>query len=63
MERAWTIKDLLVLLIVVALGARFIDGGDDVVWLAVVILDRLGSFWPITATVTMVIAASLWRSL
>ena len=30
-ERAWAIKDLPVLLIVVALGPRFIDGGDDFV--------------------------------
>ena len=37
-ERARAIEDLLVLLIVVALGLRFIDGGDDVVWLATTIL-------------------------
>ena len=43
-ERAWAIEDLLVLLIVVTLGARFINGGDDVVWPAVAILTRLGSF-------------------
>ena len=30
-ERAWAIKDLLVLLIIVALGARFINRGDDMV--------------------------------
>ena len=30
-ERAWAIEDFLVLLVVVALGARFINGGDDVV--------------------------------
>ena len=30
-ERAWALKDLLILLVVVALGARFINGGDDVV--------------------------------
>ena len=55
-ERARAIEDLLVLLIVVALGVRFIDGSDDVVWPAAVILTRLGSFWPITAAVTMVTA-------
>ena len=44
------------MLIVVALGARFINGGDDVVWLVVAILTRLGSFWPIMAAVTMVTA-------
>ena len=42
--------------IVVALGARFVNGGDDVVWLMAVILTRFGSFWPITATVLMVTA-------
>ena len=31
-EGARAIEDLLVLLVVVALGARFINGGDDVVW-------------------------------
>ena len=30
-EKARDIEDLLVLLVVVALGARFINGGDDVV--------------------------------
>ena len=30
-ERAWAFEDLLILLIVVALGATFINGGDDVV--------------------------------
>ena len=53
-ERARAVKDLLVLLIVVALGMRFINGGDNVVWPATVILTRLGSFWPITAAVMMV---------
>ena len=55
-ERAQAVEDLLVLLVVVALGARFIDGGDTVVWLTVVILARLGSFWLITAAVMMVTA-------
>ena len=31
MERARAVEDLLVLLVVVALGARFINNGDDVV--------------------------------
>jgi len=31
MERAGAIEDLLVLLVIVVLGARFIDGSDDVV--------------------------------
>ena len=31
MEGARAVEDLFVLLVVVALGARFIDGGDDVV--------------------------------
>ena len=55
-ERAWAIEDLLVLLVVVTLGARFINGGDDVVWSAAAILTRFGSFWPITTTVPMVTA-------
>ena len=37
-ERARTLKDLLVLLIIVVLGTRFINGGDNVVLLAAVIL-------------------------
>ena len=37
-ERAQAIEDLLVLLVVVALGARFINGGDDVVWSVATIL-------------------------
>ena len=37
-ERARAVEDLLVLLVIVALGTRFINGGDNVVWLAVVIL-------------------------
>ena len=55
-KRAWAIKDLLVLLVVVALGARLIHGGDDVVGPATTILARLGSFCSITAAVMMVIA-------
>ena len=43
-ERARAFKDLLVLLVVVVLGARFINGGDDVVWSAAVILTRFGPF-------------------
>ena len=61
-ERARTVKDLLVLLVVVVLGARFIDGSDDVVWPAAVILTRLGSFWPVTAAVpveTTVVVATV----
>ena len=53
-KRARVVEDLLVLLIIVALGPRFIDGSDDVVWPAAVILTRLGSFWPITVAVMMV---------
>ena len=55
-ERARTIEDLLVLLVVVALGMRLINGGDDVVWPTAVIMTRLGSFWPITIAVPMVTA-------
>ena len=44
MERARAIEDLLVLLIVVALGSRLVNSGDDMVWSAAAILTRLGSF-------------------
>ena len=54
MEGARAVEDLLVLLIVVALGTRFIDSGDDVVWPVMVILARLGSFCLITTVVMMV---------
>ena len=43
-ERARAFKDLLVLLVVVALGVRFINDGDDVVWSMAAILTRFGSF-------------------
>ena len=43
-ERAQAVEDVLVLLIVVALGMRFIDSIDDVVWPAAAILTSLGSF-------------------
>ena len=56
MERARAFEDLLVLIVIVALGARFIDGGDNVVWSAATILTRLGSFWSIMAAVPMVTA-------
>ena len=55
-ERAWAFEDLLVLLIIVVLGMRFVNGGDDVVLSAAVILTKFGPFWPITATVPMVTA-------
>ena len=66
-EGARAIKDLLVLLIAVALGAWLIDVSDKVVWPVAAILTRLGSLWPITAIVpvetSFVIAGSLWRRL
>ena len=55
-EGARAVEDLLVLLVVVALGVRLINGSDKVVWLAAAILTRLGSFWPITATAPMMTA-------
>jgi len=55
-KRARAVEDLLVLFIIVALGARLTDGGDNVVWPAAAILARPGSFCPITAVVTMVAA-------
>ena len=39
-KRAWAVKDLLVLFVVVVLGARLTDGSNDVFWPAVVILAR-----------------------
>ena len=56
MERAWAVEDLLVLFIIVVLSTRFIDGRDDVVWLTAEILTSHGSFWLITAAVTMITA-------
>ena len=43
-ERARAFENLLVLLIIVAIGVRFINGGVDVVWSVAVILTRFGSF-------------------
>ena len=37
-------------------GARFFNGGDDVVWSAAAILTSFGPFRPITAIVLMVAA-------
>ena len=53
-EGAWAFEDFLVLLVVVALGVRFVNGGDDVVWSVVVILTSFAPFRPITTTVMMV---------
>jgi len=55
-ERTWAFEDLLVLLVVVVLGVRFINSNNDVVWSAVAILTRFGPFWPITATIPIVTA-------
>ena len=43
-EGAQAFKDFLVLLIIVSFGARFINGGDDVVCLATAILTSFGPF-------------------
>ena len=53
-ERARALKDLLVLLVVVTLGARFVNGGNDVVWSATGTLTSFEPFRPIMATVPMV---------
>ena len=53
-EGARAFEDFLVLLVVVTLGARFINCGDDVVWSASVILTKFRPFWPIIATILMV---------
>ena len=50
-ERARAVEDLSVLLIIVALGVRFVDGSDDVVLPAATILARLGPFLPISTAV------------
>ena len=55
-EWARAFEDFLVLLIIVTFGARFINGGDDVVWSAAAILTSFGPFRPIAATVLMVAA-------
>jgi hypothetical protein len=52
-ERARAVEGLLVLLIIVALGMRFTNSGDDVVWPAATVLTRLGSFWLIMASVVV----------
>ena len=44
MEGAQAFEDFLVLLVVVTFGARFVNGGDDVVWLGAAILTRFGPF-------------------
>jgi len=43
-EGARAFEDLLILLVVVALGARFVNGGNDVVWSAAAILTSFRSF-------------------
>ena len=55
-ERERAAEDLLVLLVIVALGSRFVNNNDNIVWSVVAIMTRLGTFWPITATVPMVTA-------
>ena len=55
-ERARAIEDLLVLLVVVALGTRFVNGGDDVVWSAAAILTSFRPFRPVATTIMMVVA-------
>ena len=60
-ERARTIEDLLILLVIVPLGARLIDSSNEVVWSAATILTGLEPFWPIMAVIpvetTVVVAA------
>ena len=55
-ERARAVEDLLILLVVVALGSRLVNSGDDMVWLVAAILTRLRALWPIMATVPMMTA-------
>ena len=55
-EGARNFEDLLVLLVVVAFGVRFVNDGNDVVWSVAAILTSFGPFRPITATIMMVVA-------
>ena len=55
-ERTRAFEDLLVLLVIVVLGARFVNSGDDVVWSAAAILTSSGPFLPVMAIVLMVAA-------
>ena len=54
-EGARAFEDFLVLLVVVTFSARFINGGDDVVWSAAAILTSFRPFRPIAATVLMAV--------
>ena len=49
-EGAWALEDFLVLLVIVMFGARFVNGGNDVVWSTAAILTSFRPFWLITAT-------------
>jgi len=44
MKKARALEDLLVLLVVVALGLRFFDASNDVVWSAAALLTRFEPF-------------------
>ena len=53
-KRARAVEDLLVLFVVVALGARLTNGGDDVFWPTAAILARHVSSCPITVAIVVV---------
>jgi len=53
-EGARAFEDYLVLLIIVTFGARFVNGGNDVVWSAAAIRTSVRPFQLIAATVLMV---------
>ena len=55
-ERAWAFEDFLVLLVIVTLGARLINGGEDVFWPTAAILVRPVSSYLITAAIAMIVA-------
>jgi len=56
MKRAWAVEYLLVLLVIVTLGARLINGGEDVFWPTAAILVRPVSSYLITAAIAMIVA-------
>ena len=55
-KRAWAVEDLLVLFVVVTLGVRLTNGGDDVFWPVTAILARPVSSCSITAAIAMIAA-------
>lgn len=55
-ERAWSFKDFLVLLIVVALGAGLVDRSNDILLSVAAKLSCSGALWPVTAIIMATLA-------